>query len=57
MTKPKLRPVLFGLPPELVAAVDELAERELLTRTAWVRREIFLAVRASRHDESVTNAA
>jgi Ribbon-helix-helix protein, copG family len=49
--KSKPKPVLLGLPPELVEAIDKLAERELLSRSSWMRRELVLAVRASRHDE------
>jgi hypothetical protein len=50
-TKPKPRPVLLGLPPPLVEAIDKLAEREMLFRSSWMRRELALAVRASKLDE------
>jgi hypothetical protein len=33
------------LPSHLVACVDELAKRELLSRSSFVRRELLLAVR------------
>jgi metal-responsive CopG/Arc/MetJ family transcriptional regulator len=44
--------ISFQLPADLVAKIDELAHRELLSRSAWLRRETVLAVRASRVDEA-----
>jgi hypothetical protein len=51
MMTPKPKTVLLGLPPTLIEAIDKLAERELLSRSAWMRRELMLAVRQSRIDE------
>jgi hypothetical protein len=48
-----VRPVQFDLPCELVDAIDKLAARELLPRSAWLRREIVLAVRANDHIEAM----
>jgi len=47
------RPVTLFLPTDLVDKIDDLAKRELLSRSAWLRREAFLAVRASLRDQAV----
>jgi hypothetical protein len=45
------RPVTLFLPINLVAQIDDLAKRELISRSAWLRREAVLAVRASQRDQ------
>jgi predicted transcriptional regulator len=51
MTSTKERmAVTIELPADLVAQIDDLAQRELLSRAAWLRREALLAVRASKRD-------
>jgi metal-responsive CopG/Arc/MetJ family transcriptional regulator len=37
--------VAFHVPPSLLQRVDELAERELISRSAWLRRLVARAVR------------
>jgi metal-responsive CopG/Arc/MetJ family transcriptional regulator len=44
--------VQIDLPVDLIEQIDDLAKRELISRSAWLRREALLAVRASRHDEA-----
>jgi hypothetical protein len=43
-------PVTVEMPAELLTEIDALAERELMTRAGWLRREVLLAVRASRRE-------
>ena len=37
--------VVFKVPASLLEKVDELAQRELISRAAWVRRLVVRAVR------------
>jgi len=37
----RMTPVSMLLPPDLLEAVDEHAGRELLTRSAWIRRFLY----------------
>jgi hypothetical protein len=46
------RPVTLFLPNSLVAQIDNLAKKELLSRSAWLRREALLAVRQAHVDEA-----
>jgi metal-responsive CopG/Arc/MetJ family transcriptional regulator len=39
--------IAVAVTPDLARAIDELRERELLSRSSWIRREIVQAVRAS----------
>ena len=45
------RSVTLFLPSDLIAQIDDLAKRELISRSAWLRREAVLAVRASHKDQ------
>jgi len=45
--------IVVSVPPDVLKRIDELRERELLSRSAWLRREVVLAVRASTRDELV----
>jgi len=45
--------IAVAVPPDVLKRIDELRERELLSRAAWLRREVVLAVRASARDELV----
>jgi hypothetical protein len=47
------RAVTLFLPDALITQIDDLARRELLSRSAWLRREAVLAVRASQRDQAV----
>jgi hypothetical protein len=40
-------------PDDVARAIDELRSLEMLTRAAWLRREIVLAIRASRIDKKL----
>jgi len=42
--------ITVTVPPDVLKVIDELRERELLSRSNWLRREIILAVRSSRLD-------
>jgi hypothetical protein len=42
--------VAYKVPASLVEQIDELAHRELMSRSAWLRRAALLEVRASRRD-------
>jgi metal-responsive CopG/Arc/MetJ family transcriptional regulator len=44
--------ITVTVPPDVLKTIDELRERELLSRSHWLRREIILAVRAARFDET-----
>jgi metal-responsive CopG/Arc/MetJ family transcriptional regulator len=44
--------ITVTIPPDVLKVIDELREREFLSRSSWLRREIVLAVRASRLDET-----
>ena len=43
--------IAVAVPPDVLKRIDELRAREYLTRAAWLRREVILAVRASARDE------
>jgi hypothetical protein len=43
--------ITVTVPADVARANDELRSLEMLTRAAWLRREIVLAIRASRIDE------
>jgi Ribbon-helix-helix protein, copG family len=40
--------ITITVPPDVLRRIDELRQLELLSRSAWLRREVVLAVRASR---------
>jgi metal-responsive CopG/Arc/MetJ family transcriptional regulator len=42
--------ITVTVPPDVLKVIDELREREFLSRSSWLRREVILAVRASRLD-------
>jgi hypothetical protein len=44
------------VPPDVVQTIDHLRALEMLSRAAWLRREIVLAIRASRIDEGQMEA-
>ena len=39
--------ITVTVPPEVLSRIDELRQLEFLSRTAWLRREIVLAVRSN----------
>jgi hypothetical protein len=43
--------ITLTVPLDVVEAIDHLRALEMLSRAAWLRREIVLAIRASRIDE------
>jgi metal-responsive CopG/Arc/MetJ family transcriptional regulator len=43
--------ISLRLPARLVDELDARAERELLTRTAWIRRTLHNLLQKSRRDE------
>jgi len=40
--------ITISVPPDVLKTIDELRQREFLSRSSWLRREIILAVRASK---------
>src|SRR5262245_31705920 len=48
---PQMTTIAVSVPTDVLKRIDELRERELLSRSAWLRREVVLAVRASVSDE------
>ena len=46
--------ITIVVPPDVAAIIDQLRERELLTRAAWLGREVTEALRASRLEEMQT---
>jgi Ribbon-helix-helix protein, copG family len=49
-------PLFVYVPKSLIERIDRLAARELTSRSAWARRELLLAVRASGIDEQRVSA-
>jgi hypothetical protein len=47
------RLIQVALPADLVETIDALAKREMISRTAFIRRELLLAARASGRDIAV----
>jgi metal-responsive CopG/Arc/MetJ family transcriptional regulator len=47
-TKQSTQSVRISLPTDMVAAINVIAEQELLSRTVWIRRTINSAVKYSR---------
>jgi hypothetical protein len=43
--------ITIQVPPDIIKVIDELRERELLSRSHWLRRELILAVRSYRIDQ------
>jgi hypothetical protein len=43
--------ITLSFPSDVIEIIDSLCERELLTRTAWLRREVTLAIRGSQVPE------
>jgi hypothetical protein len=41
--------ITITVPPDVLKWIDELRQLELLSRSAWLRREVVLAVRANDH--------
>ncbi len=39
-------PLLVHLPRDIVTAIDQIAERDLISRSAWIRRALAQAARA-----------
>jgi hypothetical protein len=46
--------ITITIPPDVIRRIDELRQLEFLTRTAWLRREVVLAVRANDHVGATT---
>jgi hypothetical protein len=44
--------ITITVPSDVLRRIDELRQLELLTRTAWLRREVVLAVRVNDHIEA-----
>jgi metal-responsive CopG/Arc/MetJ family transcriptional regulator len=52
--KPAQRLVRITLPADFVREIDKIAEVEMLSRTAWMRRVLNSAVKFSRWHASVS---
>jgi hypothetical protein len=48
-----LTTIRISVPHDVVRRIDDLRQLELLSRSAWLRREVVLAVRANDHIEAV----
>jgi hypothetical protein len=46
--------ITITVPPDVLRRIDDLRQLELLSRAAWLRREVVLAVRANDHIEATT---
>jgi hypothetical protein len=44
--------ITITVPPDVLRRIDDLRQLELLSRAAWLRREVVLAVRANDHVEA-----
>ena len=49
--QPDTRSVTLNLPNALVEKIDQHAQRELLSRSAWLRRQIAIVTRADGEKE------
>jgi hypothetical protein len=45
--------IRITVPPDVLRRIDDLRQLELLSRAAWLRREVVLAVRANDHIEAM----